>query len=132
MLAIPLISLFFLAGVHGINITTYADPDCRGLNAIRHFYAIPEDGCFVRGMEESLRELEGESVRVEVAVATQIDDVRSQSEFIAFFTSDDCDPDNIIEDAYLERGCVKEKARDYKSWAVWDTCEGDEWCSLES
>lgn len=74
-------------------------------------------------------ELELNGGEPELAIAASIYDEESQSEYIAFFSSNDCNPDNLINDTFLERGCRDEKAKDYQSWAVWDTCE-EEGCSL--
>jgi hypothetical protein len=132
MLATPLLTVsFLLLSVHALNVTIWADKMCRGaLNDMRKFYAIPDDGCFVRGEVDTLLALEGRNGETEDAITVSINDEPSQSEFAVFFTSDDCNPDNIIEDVFLESGCMDPKAKDYKSWAVWDTCAGEEGCSL--
>lgn len=123
-------SAFLLSSVDAINVSTSKDPDCRGgLNSIRSFQAIPEDGCFIRGDYENLMELDMNGGVVEMAVAASINDEASQSEYIAFFTSTDCNPDSLIEDTFLSLGCRDDKAKEYKSWAVWDTCE-EAGCSL--
>jgi hypothetical protein len=130
MFAAPLFALSLLTSVHSINVSISKDPNCRGgIHSIRSFQAIPDDGCFIRGDYENLMELDMNGGIVEMAVAASIDDEASQSEYIAFFTSTDCNPDSLIEDTFLELGCRDDKAKDYKSWAVWDTCEEAE-CSL--
>ncbi|KAF2749771.1 hypothetical protein M011DRAFT_511825 [Sporormia fimetaria CBS 119925] len=119
-----------------INITIYDSPKCTGHNDIRNFYVIQDDGCHERGETEVWLQLEENRGGLrEQAIAASPYDERSQSEFVVFFTTADCNPDNVIEDAWLDSGCngvrLDPKVNEqYQSWTVWDMCEGVAGCTL--
>lgn len=69
----------------------------------------------------------------EKALNVGIWDTASESQMVVFFTTDDCDPDHVIEEVWLDDDCsgkFANKLQDWKSWAVWDMCEGDVGCDL--
>lgn len=129
------ITVLLLRASIGINVTIWDSPTCTGIGDMRRLYLVPDDGCFVRGQYEVDLELVGQGGRNELAVSASINDPASESEFVIFFTSEDCNPDNVIDGAWLDDKCSSllenEKVADYKSWAVWDMCMGDVGCSLE-
>jgi hypothetical protein len=72
----------------------------------------------------------------EKAIATNSDvDLYSQSQYVVFFTSEYCNPDDAIDNAWLDEGCSKNlpnNPKDWQSWAVWDMCLDNPGCDLTS
>jgi hypothetical protein len=54
------------------------------------------------------------------------------SQYIVFFTSEDCEPSTMIN--ISDAGCSTDLGGDigeYKSWEIWDMCNGTIGCTLE-
>jgi hypothetical protein len=89
--------------------------------------------CYKKGDFEIELQIAGIGGMKEQAIAAAAYDTASVSQIVAFFTSDDCNPDNAIDNAWLEDGCSSRlpvNPKDYKSWSVWDMCGGEVGCSL--
>ena len=70
----------------------------------------------------------------EQAIAAGAKDTASESQYVVFFTGDDCNPDTVIDNAWLDNGCsakLPNNPHDYKSWSVWDMCMEGAGCTLE-
>lgn len=90
--------------------------------------------CYRRGDFELVVQLEGIGGMKEQAVAARANDTASESQYVAFFTGEDCNPDGVIDNAWLDEGCSSRLPNNplgYKSWSVWDMCDGVVGCSLE-
>jgi hypothetical protein len=90
--------------------------------------------CYRRGDFELAVQLEGIGGMKEQAVAARANDTASESQYVAFFTGEDCNPDGVIDNAWLDEGCSSRLPNNplgYKSWSVWDMCAGVVGCSLE-
>ena len=91
--------------------------------------------CHLRGDFEVQLQIDGIGGWAEKAIAAQINDTASASQYVVFFTDEECNPDNVIDNAWLDNGCsslLGNNPSDYKSWAVWDMCPEEEpGCSLE-
>jgi len=90
--------------------------------------------CYKRGDFEIQLQIDGIGGMKEKAIAAMAGDAESASEYVVFFTSDDCNPDNVIDNAWLDSGCsslLPNKPHDYQSWSVWDMCLDEPGCSLE-
>lgn len=91
--------------------------------------------CFKRGDFEIELKIKGIGGMKEKAIAAGAEDLASESQYVVFFTTEDCSPDSVIEDAFLDDGCSSKLENktvvDYKSWSVWDMCMGETGCSLE-
>jgi hypothetical protein len=111
--------------------TLLTDVKC---SAIRKVYVLPME-CYKRGEFEVQLQIDGIGGVKELALAASIDDVASASQYVVFFKTEDCDPDNVIDNAWLDSGCssrLPNVPTDYKSWSVWDMCATAEpGCSLE-
>jgi hypothetical protein len=123
-----------------LKVTVWGKKNCINLlGGITTSYVVPADGCFIKGESDAQLEYFGREGEHEVTVFANSTDDASESEFVVFFTSDDCNPDNLIEGAYLDDGCAtaetvdgwEAEAKDYKSWAVWDMCGGEIGCPLD-
>jgi hypothetical protein len=129
--------LSLATGATALHASFWGVKGCHGFaNDIGGREVIPEDGCVVKGEQEVLRELDGAGGYTEVAIAVSTDEESSQGHYAVFFSSEDCNPDNMIKGGFLDSGCSgrlegwEEEIKNYKSWAVWDVCEGDAGCSL--
>jgi hypothetical protein len=98
--------------------------------------AIPHE-CYKRGDFEiayDQKSTTSNGGQREKAIAVTTDgDLITQSQYIAFFTSDDCEPKNAIDNAWLDEGCsnnLPNNPKDWASWAVWDMCEDKPGCDL--
>jgi hypothetical protein len=90
--------------------------------------------CYKKGDFKVALQLSGIGGMEEKAIAAGMNDTASASQYVVFFTSDDCNPDSIIENAWLESGCssrLPNNPYNYKSWSVWDMCLDQMGCSLE-
>lgn len=91
--------------------------------------------CYKRGDFEVQLQIDGIGGIKELAIAASMQDIASMSQSVVFFTTDDCEPDNAIDDAWLWDGCssrLHNVPTEYKSWSVWDYCpEGESGCTLE-
>ncbi|KAF2824667.1 hypothetical protein CC86DRAFT_383468 [Ophiobolus disseminans] len=99
---------------------------------IKELYALPME-CYKRGDFEVQSALRGQGGREEKAIAAGIHDTASASQYVVFFTSEDCNPDTAIDNAWLDFGCSSQlpnNPEDYKSWSVWDMCADESGCSL--
>ncbi|KAJ4304608.1 hypothetical protein N0V90_000134 [Kalmusia sp. IMI 367209] len=117
--------------VCAIHVILWDSIGCHGFNDLRSLIAIEDYGCHRRGDVIVELELNGRGGHEEKAVSASSKNPNEASEMVVFFSSDDCDPDNLIEDAYLDEQCSSDldnwdKVKDYKSWTVWDMCEGNE------
>jgi hypothetical protein len=102
-------------------------------SAIRKLYALPME-CYKRGDFEVQLQIDGIGGVKELALAAAISDVASASQYVVFFKTEDCDPDNVIDNAWLDSGCssrLPNVPTDYKSWSVWDMCITEPGCTLE-
>ncbi|KAH7346962.1 hypothetical protein BKA66DRAFT_433135, partial [Pyrenochaeta sp. MPI-SDFR-AT-0127] len=100
---------------------------------IRKLYALPME-CYKRGDFEVELQINNRGGMKEQAIAAAAKDTASASQYVVFFTTDDCNPDNVIDNAWLDYGCssmLPNNPHDYKSWSVWDMCVGEPGCSLE-
>jgi hypothetical protein len=100
---------------------------------IRNLYALPME-CYKRGDFEIELQINNIGGVKELAIAAAIKDTASASQYVVFFTTDDCNPDNVIDNAWLDDGCSSRLPKvplDYKSWSVWDMCLTEPGCSLE-
>jgi len=103
------------------------------ISVLWKLYANPME-CYKRGDFEVLKQLQHIGGMKEIAVAAGINDEVSASQYVVFFTGEDCNPDNVIDNAWLDEGCSSDlpnKPLDYKSWSVWDMCAGEAGCTLE-
>ncbi|KAF2824663.1 hypothetical protein CC86DRAFT_468002 [Ophiobolus disseminans] len=125
------IALLFSA-VSSIDVTIWDNKDCHGgTNAIRSLYATPMD-CYKRGDFEIDLQIGGRGGMKEQAISAGIKDSVAASQYVVFFSSDDCNPDNVIDNAWLDKGCsslLPVNPKEYKSWSVWDMC-AEPGCSL--
>jgi hypothetical protein len=90
--------------------------------------------CYKRGDFEVELQIDGRGGMKEQAIAAMFNDTASASQYVVFFTVEDCNPDSVIDNAWLDYGCsssLPNNPADYKSWSVWDMCTGDVGCSLE-
>lgn len=90
--------------------------------------------CYKRGDFEVQLQIDGIGGVKELALAAAISDVASASQYVVFFKTEDCDPDNVIDNAWLDMGCssrLPNVPTDYKSWSVWDMCITEPGCTLE-
>jgi hypothetical protein len=91
--------------------------------------------CYVRGDFVVQQKIEGIGGNDEKALATWVNDTASASQYVVFFNNEDCNPDGVIENAWLEEGCSSwlpnDPAKDYKSWSVWDMCLEEPGCSMD-
>ena len=122
-----------------IQITLWQSADCTGDNDLKPTYDLQlHRGCNKRGdVAEQLQLEMREDLRDEKALSAYQDgSMKAQSQFIAFFTSDNCDPSTIIKDAYVDNSCsnVFESIRKdtWKSYEMRDACVGGfSGCNLE-
>lgn len=90
--------------------------------------------CHKRGEFEVQLQIDGIGGMKEQAIAAMAKDENSMSQYVVFFSSDDCNPDNAIDNAWLDSGCssmLPVDPHDYQSWSVWDMCLEEPGCSLE-
>lgn len=119
-----------------ILVSLWDSQGCHGFNDLFSSVVKEEDGCHQRGDILVDLELDGRGGLSEQAIAVSGDDPSEASEMVVLFSSDDCSPDNVIANASFDNGCSGklkgwDKPVDYKSWAVWDLCEGKDGCSLD-
>jgi len=96
--------------------------------------------CFKRGDFVVLAELENMGGLREKAISAAPNGTSDAAEIVAFFTSENCDVDTVIDNAWLAAdyygspSCssyLPNDPHDYSSWSVWDMCGGEADCSLE-
>jgi hypothetical protein len=100
---------------------------------IRNLYALPTE-CYKRGDFEVDLQIQGVGGWEKKDIATMVNDTVSASQYVVFFTGEDCNPDSVIDNACSDDGCstlLPNNPSDYQSWSVWDTCLGKPGCSLE-
>lgn len=114
-----------------LKVTLWQSADCTGDNDL-----LPKAdmnlmrGCIKRGDVAQQLALEmHEEVREEKALSAYLDgSLKAQSQVIAFFTSENCDPSTLIENAYVDNSCsnvFKElDGGNWKSWEMRDACLG--------
>ncbi|KAH7090485.1 hypothetical protein FB567DRAFT_519972 [Paraphoma chrysanthemicola] len=123
-----------VCGVCSMDVEIWDNKDCHGgSNLIHRLYALPMY-CYKRGDFEVYIQLQGIGGMKEQAIAARANDTASESQYVAFFTTEDCNPDNVIDNAWLDNGCsskLPNNPADWKSWSVWDMCAGIAGCSLE-
>ncbi|EAT79448.1 hypothetical protein SNOG_13121 [Parastagonospora nodorum SN15] len=73
-------------------------------SAIRRWYAKPME-CYKRGEFEVQLQIDGIGGIKELALAAAITDSKDASQYVVFFTTDDCNPDSVIDNAWLDKGC---------------------------
>jgi hypothetical protein len=133
----------FLPSASSLEVWVWGEKGCHGDHAfiIRKLNLTDADGCFKKGELQIDLQLENEFGVTEQAVAVY-PTISNAAQMVAFFTSDDCDPDNAIEDGWIDgetwdrtscsgTGDFAERVEDYQSWTVWDMCEGQLGCTLE-
>ncbi|KAH8711915.1 hypothetical protein GQ44DRAFT_557977, partial [Phaeosphaeriaceae sp. PMI808] len=84
---------------------------------LRRVYAPPME-CYKRGEFEIELEIDNIGGMKELAIAAMANDTASVSQYVVFFTSDGCEPSNIIDNALLDNGCSSKLPNnpfDYKS-----------------
>ncbi|KAH3942835.1 hypothetical protein HBI56_052210 [Parastagonospora nodorum] len=127
-------AVLMISSVYGMDVTVWANKDCHGFNSIRRWYAKPME-CYKRGEFEVQLQIDGIGGIKELALAAAITDSKDASQYVVFFTTDDCNPDSVIDNAWLDKGCsskLPNAPTEYKSWSVWDMCANSEpECSLE-
>jgi hypothetical protein len=102
-------------------------------SVIRNLYVLPMEKCFHRGEFVVDQKTDGIGGNQEKAIATMVKDTASVSQYVVFFSDDDCDPDSAIDNAWLDDGCsslLPNNPKEYKSWTVWDMCLEELGCSL--
>ena len=122
--------------VAAIHFALWDSEGCHGNNDLYRSIAKEEDGCHRRGDILVDLELDGRGGLAEKAISVGSPDPSETADIVVLFSSDDCSPDNIITNATFDEGCSgdlegKNEPIDYKSWTVWDLCEGKEGCSLD-
>jgi hypothetical protein len=103
-------------------------------SVIRNLYVLPMEKCFHRGEFVVDQKTDGIGGNQEKAIATMVKDTASVSQYVVFFSDDDCDPDSAIDNAWLEDGfssLLPNNPKEYKSWNVWDLCLEELGCSLD-
>lgn len=107
-----------------IQITLWQSADCTGDNDLKPTYDLQlYRGCNKRGdVAEQLQSETGEKLRDEKSLSAYQDgSIQAQSQFVAFFTSEDCDPSTVIEGANVDDSCS----------SVFESLRGDKWKSYE-
>ncbi|KAF1851752.1 uncharacterized protein K460DRAFT_266846, partial [Cucurbitaria berberidis CBS 394.84] len=74
------------------------------ISVLRSLYALPMD-CYKRGDFEVELQLDNRGGMKEQAVGAVAKDAASASQYVVFFTTDDCNPENVIDNAWLDYGC---------------------------
>jgi hypothetical protein len=106
---------------------------------IKRLFVEPME-CFKRDDFTVLAEIEGIDGLREKSIGAIPNGTYSESEYVVFFTSDDCDTNNVIDNAWLAGSplggtrCsshLPNQPHDYQSWSVWDMCGGEPDCTLE-
>ncbi|KAF2449701.1 hypothetical protein P171DRAFT_517365 [Karstenula rhodostoma CBS 690.94] len=121
--------------VTALQYTLWDSEGCHGFNDLRRSVSTETDGCHVRGDVLVDLELEGRGGLKEQAISASTDGPNDAFEILVFFSTEDCFPENRIENAAMDEGCSSEmdvwdKAKEYKSWAVWNLCEGNSTCDF--
>jgi hypothetical protein len=101
---------------------------------IRNLYVLPMEKCFHRGELLLDQKIDGIGGNEEKAIATMVNDTTSASQYVVFFSVDDCNPDSVIDNAWLGDGCsslLPNNPKEYKSWTVWDMCPEEPGCSMD-
>jgi hypothetical protein len=70
----------------------------------------------------------------EKGIVTMVNDTASVSQYVVFFTVEDCNPDSVIDNVWLYDGCssfLPNNPHEYQSWSIWDKCLEEPGCSFE-
>ncbi|KAF1971233.1 hypothetical protein BU23DRAFT_570018 [Bimuria novae-zelandiae CBS 107.79] len=130
------LAALFETGALSLHYILWDSGGRHGFNDLYSSIAKEEEGCHRRGNIVVDLELKGRGGLEEQAISVGSSYFSEIWEVVALFSSEDCNPDNLIENAYFDDGCSGDiegwdEAIDYKSWAVWDLCEGNSTCNRD-
>lgn len=120
----------FFPFVSGMEIATWDNKGCRSLPSVYTDLLGPSHGCQTRGQDRGKPERDPKEVAVSGYGVE--DNEEDESQFTVYFSGESCEPNTMIN--VSDSGCSTDlggKIDDYRSWEIWDMCNGTVGCSLD-
>ncbi|KAF1999306.1 hypothetical protein P154DRAFT_229132 [Amniculicola lignicola CBS 123094] len=125
LFSIPLAAV----SINALHVVTWPNEDCRSFPAIYEDFLGPTNGCQQRYQDRGNPAWDGQERSVAVQMVEG--NLEDETQFVVFFSSDDCDPKTIINTT--DDGCssfLGDRIGEYMSWEIWDMCNGTVGCDL--